>query len=86
MSDKAILTIDGKGYEFPIVVGTEQERGIDIGKLRSQTGCITLDPGYVNTGSCKSDITFIDGERGILRYRGIPLEQFANGPNFIEVA
>ena len=86
MSDKAILTIDGTQHEFPVVVGTEDERGIDISKLRAQTGYITLDPGYVNTGSCKSDITFIDGEKGILRYRGVPLEQFANGPNFIEVS
>ena len=85
MTEKAILTIDGKQHEFPVVVGTEDERGIDISKLQAQTSHITLDPGYVNTGSCKSDITYIDGE-GILRYRGIPLEQFANGPNFIEVS
>ncbi len=86
MTEKAILKLGDKEYEFPIVVGTEEERGIDICKLRSLTGHITLDPAYVNTGSCTSDITFIDGERGILRYRGIPLEQFANGPNFIEIA
>lgn len=86
MSDKANLILDGEQYDFPIVTGTEQERGIDISTLRARTGCITLDPGYVNTGSCESDITFIDGEKGILRYRGIPIEQFANGPNFIEVA
>ena len=86
MTDTAILTIDGKPHEFPIVIGSEEERGIDIGKLRALTGHITLDPGFVNTGSCQSAITYIDGEKGILRYRGIPLEQFANGPNFIEVA
>ncbi|MEJ1298229.1 MAG: citrate synthase [Candidatus Sedimenticola sp. (ex Thyasira tokunagai)] len=86
MSDKAILTLDGKEYDFPITVGSENERGIDISTLRARTGHITLDQGYVNTGSCESAITYIDGEKGILRYRGIPIEQFANGPNFIEVA
>ncbi|MES9904463.1 MAG: citrate synthase [Sedimenticola sp.] len=86
MSDKAILILDGKEYDFPITTGTENERGIDISTLRARTGHITLDQGYVNTGSCESAITFIDGEKGILRYRGIPIEQFANGPNFIEVA
>jgi len=86
MSDKAILTLDGTQYELPIVVGTEGERAIDIRDLRARTGHITLDPGYGNTGSCESAITFIDGERGILRYRGIPIEQLANGPTFVEVA
>ncbi|MES9858841.1 MAG: citrate synthase [Sedimenticola sp.] len=86
MSDKAILTLDGKEYDFPVIVGSENERGIDISTLRARTGHITLDQGYVNTGSCESTITYIDGEKGILRYRGIPIEQFANGPNFIEVA
>jgi citrate synthase len=71
---------------MPIVVGSENERGIDISKLRSSTGHITLDPGYGNTGSCTSAITFIDGEKGILRYRGIPIEQFEENPNFVEVA
>jgi citrate synthase len=80
MSDKAILTLDGTQYELPVVVGTEGERAIDIRDLRARTGHITLDPGYGNTGSCESAITFIDGERGILRYRGIPIEQLANGP------
>ncbi len=86
MSDKAILSFDGVQYEFPIVTGAEGERAIDIRDLRSRTGYITLDPGFGNTGSCRSDITFIDGERGILRYRGIPIEQFADSPNFVEVA
>jgi citrate synthase len=86
MQDKASLILDGKQYDLPVIIGTEHERGIDISTLRAQTGHITLDPGYVNTGSCESGITFIDGEKGILRYRGIPIEQFANGPNFIEVA
>ncbi len=66
----AKLTYEGKEYEFPVVEGTEHERGIDISKLRKDTGLVTLDPGYGNTGSCESAITFIDGEKGILRYRG----------------
>ena len=86
MSKVAKLVLDGKSYECPVVVGTEGEHGIDISRLRADTGYITLDQGYVNTGSCKSAITYIDGEKGILRYRGIPIEQFADGPNFIEVA
>ena len=86
MSEVAKLILDGKTYEYPVVIGTEGERGIDISRLRADSGYITLDQGYVNTGSCKSSITYIDGEKGILRYRGIPIEQFADGPNFIEVA
>jgi citrate synthase len=86
MSEKAILTLGGSQYEFPVVVGTEGERAFDIRDLRSRTGHITLDPGYANTGSCESAITFIDGEHGILRYRGIPIEQLADGPTFVEVA
>jgi len=86
MSDTATLIIGDIQHELPVVEGTEGERGIDIRELRSRTGLITLDPGYGNTGSCESAITFIDGERGILRYRGIPIEQFAQNPNFIEAA
>ncbi len=87
MSDIAILEIDGKKYEFPIVKGTEGEVAIDIKKLRGITGgIITLDPGYKNTGSCKSEITFLDGEKGILRYRGYSLEDLAKNSNFLEVA
>ncbi len=87
MAETARLTIDGKTYEFPVLVGSEGERAIDIQELRTKTGFITYDPGFGNTGSCKSDITFIDGEKGILRYRGIPIEQFDRPePNFIEVA
>ncbi len=71
---------------MPVVTGTEGEKGIDISKLRSDTGMITLDPGYGNTGSCQSAITFIDGEKGILRYRGIPIEEFSENPDYIEVA
>ena len=86
MTDTVTLTVDGKAYTLPVVRGTEGERAIDISKLREQTGLISLDPGFGNTGSCESAITFIDGEKGILRYRGIPLEQFEENPNFIEVA
>jgi len=86
MQDKAILTVDGKQVELPLIVGTEGERAIDITELRKKTGLITYDPAMGNTGACRSEITFIDGERGILRYRGIPIEQFAGKPDFIEVA
>jgi citrate synthase len=86
MDEMARIEIDGKSYEFPTVTGSEGERAIDIGKLRDQTGLITLDPGYKNTGSCKSAITFIDGEQGILRYRGYPIEELAEKSNFLEVA
>lgn len=86
MSNEAILKVNGKDYPLPLVVGSENEIGIDIQKLRAQSGCITLDPGYGNTGSCESGITFIDGEKGILRYRGIPIEILAEKSNFIEVA
>jgi citrate synthase len=86
MTETAQLRVDGKTLELPIVEGTEGERGIDIGSLRAKTGLITLDPGYANTGSCRSAITFIDGEKGILRYRGIPIEQLAAKSNFLEVA
>ena len=86
MARTAKLVIDDKTYEYPIVEGTEGELGIDISKLRSDTGMITLDPAYGNTGACKSNITYIDGDKGILRYRGIPIEQFAQNPDFVEVA
>ncbi|HED64743.1 MAG TPA: citrate synthase [Planctomycetes bacterium] len=85
-SDTAQLTIDGKTFDLPIIEGTEGERGIDIRKLRSQTGVITLDAGFANTGACKSAITFIDGEKGILRYRGYPIEQLAQHSTFLEVS
>ena len=70
MANTATITLDGKSYEFPGVVGSEGERSIDIRTLRKTTGYITLDSGYMNTGACESDITFIDGEHGILRYHG----------------
>ena len=86
MAETVTLQVDGKTYQLPLVQGTEGERAIDIGRLRAETGLITLDPGYGNTGSCESAITYIDGEQGILRYRGIPIEQFETNPNFVEVA
>ena len=81
----AKLILDGREYEFPVVVGTEDEVGIDLRKLRKTTGAITLDPGYGNTGSCTSTITFINGEKGILRHRGYPIEQLADQALFEEV-
>ncbi len=82
----ATLEIDGKKYEFPIVEGTENEMGIDIKSLRSTTnGVVTLDPGYKNTGACESAITFLDGEKGILRYRGYSIEELAEKAHFLEV-
>jgi citrate synthase len=86
MADTAQLRIGDKTIELPIVVGTEGEQAIDISKLRKETGAITLDPGYVNTGSCQSAITFIDGDLGILRYRGISIEDLAANSTFLEVA
>jgi citrate synthase len=82
----AKLVLDNKEYEFPIVAGSEGERAMDISTLRSKTGFITLDDGYGNTGSCISKITFIDGEKGILRYRGIPIEELAERSTFVEAA
>jgi citrate synthase len=86
MSEFAELIIDGKSYKFPIIEGTENEKAIDISNLRSATGLITLDIGYKNTGSTKSSITFLDGEQGILSYRGYPIEQLAEKSSFLEVA
>lgn len=83
---KAILELEGKKYEFPVIEGSENEKAIDISKLRSETGYITLDNGYGNTGSCLSAITFLDGEKGILRYRGYPIEELAEKATFQEVA
>ena len=82
----ATLILGDARYQFPVIEGSEGERAIDISNLRAQSGHITLDPGYANTGSCESAITYIDGEQGILRYRGIPIEQFVDSPTFIEVA
>jgi citrate synthase len=86
MSLKAKIEIDGKVLEYPVIEGSEKEKAIDIAKLRADTGCITIDHGFLNTGSCASAITFLDGEQGILRYRGYPIEQLAEKSSFIEVA
>jgi len=86
MAETARLILEGKEYELPIVIGTEGEKAFDISSLRKATGYITLDKGYENTGSCKSAITFIDGEKGILRYRGYPIEELAARSTFTEVA
>lgn len=86
MTKTAKLILDGKTYELPVIVGTENENAIDISCLRQETGYITLDPGFGNTGACTSKITFVDGENGILRYRGYPIEELANQATFIETA
>lgn len=86
MSKTAVLEYDGKRYEFPVIVGSENEAAIDIESLRAQTGAITLDPGYKNSGSCESKITFLDGEEGILRYRGYAIEDLAEKADFLEVS
>ena len=87
MTEKAkIILPDGQSFDFPVLTGSEHEKGIDISSLRQQTGYITLDPGFVNTGSCESSITFLDGEKGVLRYRGYPIEELAEKSSFIEVA
>src|SRR5210317_2514670 len=86
MSDSVKLTYKEKTFEFPLLEGTEEEKGIDIKTLRAQTGLVTYDPGYKNTGSCKSEITFLDGEEGILRYRGYSIEDLCEKASFLEVA
>ena len=86
MSKNAIIEIDGNKFELPVMVGSENETAIDISKLRDLTGAITYDPGYKNSGVCKSDITFLDGEEGILRYRGYSIEDLADKADFLEVS
>jgi len=86
MSKTALLELDGKKYEFPVITGSENEVAIDINKLRDLTGAITMDPGYKNSGSCTSEITFLDGEEGILRYRGYSIEDLADKADFLEVS
>ena len=86
MSNTAEITLDGKTFSFPVITGTEGEKAIDISKLRDETGYVTLDTGYKNTGATKSAITFLDGELGVLKYRGYPIEQLAEKSTFIEVA
>ncbi len=86
MSEIASIILSDKKYDLPVITGTENEKALDISKLRDQTGYITLDSGYKNTGATKSAITFLDGEKGILKYRGYPIEQLAEKSSFIEVA
>jgi len=86
MSDKATLNIEGKSYELDVTIGSENEKCFDIQKLRSDSGYITMDPGFGNTGSCYSSITYVDGAKGILRYRGYPIEELAEKSIFIETA
>ncbi len=86
MAETADLTYNGTSYSFPVTVGTENEPAIDISKLRDESGLVTLDRGYKNTGACKSAITFLDGEEGILRYRGYPIDELAAKSSFLEVA
>lgn len=85
MSEKVILNYNGNELELPVTTGTMDEKSIDISKLRSATGLITMDPGYKNTGACESKITFLDGEEGKLMYRGYPIEQLAEKSSFVEV-
>jgi citrate synthase len=86
MEDFVTLTYQGKSYRLPVITGTENERGVDILRLRAETGFITHDPGFANTGACLSSITYMDGEKGILRYRGIPVEELAEHSTFKETA
>ncbi len=86
MGETAQVILDGKAYEFPVIVGTENEKAIDITKLRGESAYITLDNGFGNTGACTSAITFLNGEKGVLRYRGIPIEQVAEKSTFIETS
>ncbi|MBW2061882.1 MAG: citrate synthase [Deltaproteobacteria bacterium] len=86
MGETADLIIDGQTFKLPLITGSEGERAIDISRLRRETGLVTLDHGLVNTATCRSQITFVDGEKGILRYRGIPIESLAEGSTFVETA
>src|SRR5476651_863651 len=86
MNKEAKLELEGKSYTLPTMEGTEGEKAIEVSSLRATTGYITLDDGYGNTGSCTSKITFIDGDKGILRYRGISIEELAEKSSFIETA
>ena len=83
---KAKLTFEGKAIELDVIVGSENEIGIDISRLKTDSGFITLDPGFKNTGSCESKVTFLDGDNGILRYRGYSIEDLANNADFLEVS
>ena len=84
--NSAKLVIDNIEIELPVISGSENEKAIDISKLRNETGYITMDPGYGNTGSCLSKITYIDGEKGVLRYRGYPIENLSEGVSFSDIS
>jgi citrate synthase len=86
VTEKAEIKLGNQTFEAPVIIGTEAEKGVDIGALRAKTGYVTLDPAFMNTASTKSSVTFIDGDKGILRYRGIPIEQLAEQSTFVEVA
>ncbi len=86
MSDQGEIILEGKSYKLPVIEGSEKEKAVDISKLRQDSGYITIDSGYGNTGACKSAITFIDGDKGILRYRGIPIEVLAEKSDFVETS
>src|SRR5687768_18117898 len=86
MGDVAKLRVGGEELDLPVLAGTEGERAVDISALRARTGYVTLDEGYVNTGATTSEITFLDGEQGILRYRGYPIEVLAERCDFVEVS
>src|ERR1700689_3901139 len=86
MSNQAKLELDGKVFTLPTLTGSENEKAVDVSALRANTGYITIDDGYGNTGSRAGNLTFIDGDQGILRYRGIPIEEMAEKSNFIETA
>jgi citrate synthase len=83
VTDKATIELGDTKLDVPAIVGTENERAIDVAQLRAKTGYVTLDPAFMNTASTKSAITFIDGDKGILRYRGIPIEQLAEKSTFV---
>src|SRR3954469_468430 len=85
VTEKAEIKLGDTNFEAPIIVGTENERAIDIQNLRAKTGLVTLDPAFMNTASTKSAVTFLEGDKGILRYRGIPIEQLAEHSSFVEV-
>ena len=86
MSDSVKILIGDKSYEFPVVKGSKNERAININELRSQTGLITIDPGYKNSGSCLSEITYLNGEKGELSYRGYSIEDLTQSAGFLEVS
>ena len=86
MSKKIVLKYNNQDFDFDVLKGSEDENAIDVSSLRAKANIITLDPGFKNTGSCKSSITFLDGEKGILRYRGYSIEDLAKNADFLEVA